>query len=386
MASTEARLQSQDASQSELPKQTVSVVIPVYLAADTLRTLYDQLSEVLPRHTEAYEIIFVEDCGGDSSWDVITDIVEMDNRVKGIKLYRNFGQHNAILCGLREAKYDITVTLDDDLQNPPTEIPKLLGALTRDVDVVYGKPQKVQHNFLRNLASYATKLILQSVLGAKTARDVSAFRAFRTDLRNAFEYFRSPTVSIDVLLTWGTNKFSAVDVRHQQRESGTSGYTIGKLITHAFVLMTGFTAVPLRIASIAGFIFMLFGFGVLFWVIWQFLFGAEDSVPGFTFLASAIAIFSGVQLFALGILGEYLARVHFRTMNQPPYLVAQTVTQTPAGHKTGSSHRARSLQRHHVQGQNGERLIQAPTDLISQACSSQTWRERSFSDCCQPSE
>lgn len=324
MAPTESQFRSPELKMSATPTPTVSAIIPVYRAAESLTTLHQQLTEALSGCTRDYEIIFVEDCGGDSSWEVISKIAAADSRVKGIKLYRNFGQHNAILCGLRTAKYAITVTLDDDLQNPPGEIPKLLAGLTKDIDVVYGKPIRVQHNLLRNAASYITKLILQSVLGAKTARNVSSFRAFRTDLRNAFEFFRSPTVSIDVLLTWGTNKFAAVDVMHQQRTTGTSGYTVGKLITHAFELMTGFTAVPLRIASIAGFIFVLFGIGVLAWVFGAFLFGVEDSVPGFTFLASTIAIFSGVQLFSLGILGEYLARVHFRTMNQPPYLIAQT--------------------------------------------------------------
>jgi len=266
----------------------------------------------------------VEDCGGDGSWQVIEELARTDVRVRGIQLSRNYGQHNALLCGIRAARWDVVVTIDDDLQNPPEEIPRLLSTLAEGFDVVYGAPEREQHGFLRDRASQITKIALQNAMGAKTARHVSAFRAFRTPLRDAFERFRSPFVSIDVLLTWGTTRFTHIKVRHDARTVGASNYTVRKLVTHALNMMTGFTTIPLQLASLAGFAFSLFGMAILAYVIANF-FVRGGSVPGFAFLASIVAIFSGVQLFALGIIGEYLARMHLRSMERPAYLVRDAV-------------------------------------------------------------
>jgi undecaprenyl-phosphate 4-deoxy-4-formamido-L-arabinose transferase len=200
----------------------------------------------------------------------------------------------------------------------------LLEELARGSDVVYGTPETLQHGILRNLASSLTKLALQRVMGAETARKVSAFRAFRTRLRNGFSTYNSPYVSIDVLLTWSTSSFSSVPVDHKARSAGTSNYTVGKLIRHAFNMLTGFTTFPLQLASMMGFVFLAFGMGILVWVLGRYLILGSE-VPGFPFIASIISIFSGVQLFALGIFGEYLARIHFRTMDKPPYVVGETL-------------------------------------------------------------
>jgi undecaprenyl-phosphate 4-deoxy-4-formamido-L-arabinose transferase len=166
----------------------------------------------------------------------------------------------------------------------------------------------------------ATKLVLQGAMGAATARKVSAFRVFRTRLRLAFERFHSPFLSIDVLLTWGTARFAAVTVRHETRTQGVSHYTLAKLLSHAMNMVTGFSTMPLRLASWIGFAFTLLGVLVLIYVVARFLI-TGDSVPGFPFLASIIAIFSGAQLFALGVIGEYLARMHTRSMAKPAYVM-----------------------------------------------------------------
>ena len=305
----------------------LSIICPIYRSETILEKLHLRLSAVLTSLDEEYEIILVEDCGGDNSWEVIKGLSKADPHVHGIKLARNYGQHNALLCGIRAARGEIIITLDDDLQNPPEEIPKLLAKLNEGFDVVYGTPEKEQHGFFRDLASRITKLALQSAMGAETARKVSAFRAFRTTLREAFSNYRSPTVNIDVLLTWGTTRFSSTQVCHDSRHTGASGYTLRKLLTHALNMMTGFSILPLQMASIAGFFFALFGFLVLVYVLVRY-FIEGGGTPGFPFLASIIAIFSGAQLFALGIFGEYLARMHFRTMEQPPYMVYHSTITT----------------------------------------------------------
>jgi glycosyltransferase involved in cell wall biosynthesis len=306
----------------------LSVVVPVFRSASTLPELHRRLTEVLTAAGSDYEIILVEDFGGDDSWSVVEKIAATDDHVRGFRLSRNYGQHNALLCGIRQARFDKVVTLDDDLQNPPEEIPRLVEHLGDDVDVVYGAPQTEQHGFLRDQASRITKLALESAIGAENARHVSAFRLFRTRLRDAFADFRGPHVSIDVLLTWGTTRFDFVTVKHTPRLMGQSNYTVRKLVRHAIDMATGFSTIPLQVASLIGFVFTLFGMVVLAYVLLNFLVNGS-AVPGFAFLASIVAVFSGAQLFALGIIGEYLARIHFRTMDRPGYVVRRSTDQHP---------------------------------------------------------
>ena len=302
----------------------LSVVVPVYRSEAILPELVRQLGEVLPGLAENHELVLVNDCSPDGSWQVIEQLTAEHVWIRGINLMRNYGQHNALLCGIRAAQFGVIVTMDDDLQHPPEEIPKLLAVLEQGYDVVYGRPAQEQHGLMRDLASLSTKLALENVMGAEIARQVSAFRVFRREVWKAFDQYEGPFVSIDVLLTWGTNRFAATPVRHEPRRQGTSGYTFRKLVTHTMNMMTGFSTKPLQVASLIGFCFTLFGFGVLLYVLIRyFLQGAP--VPGFPFLASIIALFSGAQLFALGIIGEYLARMHFRSMQKPPYVVRAEV-------------------------------------------------------------
>ena len=311
----------------------LSVVVPVYNSEESLLLLVERLMQVLPPGRDGSgiqlgELILVNDESADRSWSVIQQLAAQYPWIRGANLMRNYGQHNALLCGIRLASHPVIVTLDDDLQNPPEEIPRLLDKLAEGYDVVYGAPQHQAHGLFRNFASWITKLALQSAMGAQSARHVSAYRVFRTHLREAFASYTGPDVSIDVLLTWGTRKFGVVSVRNDPRTIGASNYTLGKLIRHALNMMTGFSSLPLQFASLVGFVFTLFGFAMLCFVLGRY-FIEGGSVPGFPFLASAIAIFSGAQLFALGIIGEYLARMHFRMMDRPSYAVLSS-TQTPS--------------------------------------------------------
>jgi glycosyltransferase involved in cell wall biosynthesis len=301
-------------------KRSLSIVVPVYNSEESLAELQAQLAQILPRISDSYELILVNDGSRDRSWEVICQLAQQYSWVYGFQLMRNFGQHNALLCGIRAAKYDVIVTLDDDLQNPPEEIIKLVDKLDEGFDMVYGKPQKEQHGLWRDLASQVTKIALQGAMGAETARNVSAFRAFRAEVREAFANYQGPFPSIDVLLTWGTTRFSAIEVRHNPRQFGVSNYTFRKLVIHTLNMMTGFSVIPLQVASLVGFLFTLFGGLILLYVIGRYLIQG-GVVPGFAFLASIIAIFSGAQLFALGVMGEYLARMHFRLMERPSYVV-----------------------------------------------------------------
>ena len=308
------------------PRPGLSVVVPVFNSEQSLPILCARLSAVLPQIADRYEVILVNDGSRDRSWPVILGLREQYPWLHAINLMRNYGQHNALLCGLRAAREDVIVTMDDDLQHPPELIPVLLGKLAEGYDVVYGTPTEEQHGALRDIASRMTKLVLQGAMGAETATKVSAWRVLRREVTSAFGAYQNSFVSIDVLLTWGTTRFSWVPVRHDRRTIGTSNYTVARLMRHALNMVTGFSTAPLQFASFVGFFFTLFGIGVLIYVVGRY-FISGGSIPGFPFLASVIAIFSGAQLFALGIIGEYLARMHTRSLDRPAYVVRESVSQ-----------------------------------------------------------
>jgi undecaprenyl-phosphate 4-deoxy-4-formamido-L-arabinose transferase len=302
--------------------ESLSVVIPVYNSQSTLKPLCTQLEPVLTAVGVPYEIILVNDGSRDGSWEIIKELAEQWPNVCGIDLTRNYGQHNALLCGIRAAQHDVIVTMDDDLQHPPSEVPLLLNKLAEGYDVVYGVPEREQHGWWRDGSSILTKLALRHIMGAATARQVGAFRAFRTCLRDAFAAYRSPSISIDVLLSWATTRFAAVRVRHEPRRVGQSNYTLRKLLVHALNMTTGFSTLPLRIATLVGLATMIFGMAVLTFVVGRYLLRGS-TIAGFSFLASIIVIFAGAQLLGLGIIGEYLARMYLRLLDRPAFTMRQ---------------------------------------------------------------
>ncbi len=298
----------------------LSVVVPVYRGEKLVEPLVERLSKSLPTFAKKYEVILVNDGSPDGSWDVVERLAKKYKWVRGIRLMRNYGQHNATLCGVRLAQYDVIVTMDQDLQHPPEEIPVLLAELEKGFDVVYGAPKKLPQGFLRNLMTANMKNILANVMGVPSVKNISAFRAFRTHLRSAFENFQSPTMIVDVLLSWGTTRFTSVQVNIA--EAQTSNYNFSTLVKAAMLILIGFSTKPLRLASWIGFVMTLFGVGVFIYV--MVIYFTVGSLPGFPFLAAIIALFSGAQLFALGIFGEYLARMFDRSMDRPAYVVYQT--------------------------------------------------------------
>lgn len=304
---------------------SLSIVIPVYNGALSIADLVGQLHTTLPTLAESFEVILVEDDGKDDSWRVIGGLAaQYPQTVRAFKMSRNYGQHNALLCGLRAVVGAVIVTMDDDLQHPPDQLRSLLDKLAEGYDVVYGKPAAEQHGLFRDLASQVTKWVLKNAMGAETAGSISAFRAIRGHVVRAFDHYSGPTVNIDVLLTWGTTRFTALPVRHEPRRLGVSNYTFRKLVSHSLNMVTGFSTMPLRIASVLGFVMTLFGLVVLVYVLGRYLIEG-GSVAGFPFLASVIAIFSGAQLFTIGIIGEYLARMYLRSMARPAYVVREVL-------------------------------------------------------------
>jgi undecaprenyl-phosphate 4-deoxy-4-formamido-L-arabinose transferase len=303
----------------------ISIVVPCYQSAAMLPDLATRLDKVMASLTEAsriddWELLFVVDGSPDETAEVATRLVAEHPKARGFTLRRNYGQHNALIAGIREARFDIVVTLDDDLQHPPEEIPRLIAPLDDPtVDLVYGVPEEEEHGAVRSLASRVVKRSL-SAAGVSNARWVGAFRAFRVDLRDGFAQVNDPQPNLDVLLSWTTSAVVPTPVRMVKRETGTSGYSVSRLARHAMNMITGYGVVPLRLATWLGFGFGLLGVAMLAYVVISYLVGVT-TVPGFTTITAVIAVFSAAQLITIGIIGEYIGRQHFRSMRKPIYLI-----------------------------------------------------------------
>jgi glycosyltransferase involved in cell wall biosynthesis len=302
----------------------VSVVVPCYRSAQTLPELVARLAAVLPGAAIEHEIVLVVDGSPDDTWDVAADLARSHREVRAIQLARNYGQHNALIAGVRAARHDIIVTMDDDLQHLPEEVPRLLAALTDDIDLVYARPREEEHGLARSLASQLVKMTLSGPLGVPDARSISAFRAFRMFLRDSFDGLTGPHASIDVALSWGTTRIGCVDVRMEHRMSGRSGYTLSSLLCHAINLLVGYSTAPLRFVSCLGLVVGAFGLLLSGIVLWSYLTGAI-TVAGFTSVASMIALFSSAQILGIGVLGEYLGRVHACGMGRPTYVIRSEI-------------------------------------------------------------
>lgn len=308
---------------------SVSVVIPCYRSARTLPSLVGRLVPVLRAISVRHEVILVVDGSPDATWKTAAELASRIDAVRAIHLSRNYGQHNALVAGIREAKFDVIVTMDDDLQHLPEQIPLLLAALEGDrLDLVYGVPYEEEHGSLRNFASRSVKAAMAVALGVRAARAISAFRAFRTCLRDGFQELSGPHASVDVALSWATTRVGSIKVHMSERHHGRSTYTPRLLIRHAMNMLLGYSTTPLRAASYLGFLVGAVGLLLGCAVLWSFLAG-DTSVAGFTTIASMVALFSSAQLISIGVLGEYVGRIHGSGLGRPTYVVRER-TGSPA--------------------------------------------------------
>ncbi|GGK40935.1 glucosyl transferase [Pilimelia terevasa] len=316
----------------------VSVVVPCFRSTATLPALVERLAQVLPAHTEAHEVILVVDDGEDTTWAVAAAQARRLAEVRAIRLARNYGQHNALVAGVRAARHETVVTMDDDLQHPPEAVPTLLAALSSRVDLVYGVPEREEHGPVRSLASRVAKRGIAATLRVRNARDLSAFRAFRSYLCGAFDQIAGPHASVDVALSWATDRSVAVTVPMNARATGRSGYTLRGLLRHTANMVLGYSTAPLRAVMALGFAVGVVGLGFAGLTAYQY-FSGVTRVAGFTTVASLVAIFASVQLIALGVLGEYVGRIHTDRMGRPTYLIRECVGEPDPD---GAAHAARA--------------------------------------------
>ena len=303
----------------------VSIVIPCYQSEQTLRPLVEAIFTALAEPPAAsvvseFEVVLVVDGSPDGTADLANKLAAVHPEVRAIELRRNYGQHNALLAGIGRAKHEVVVTMDDDLQHRPDQIPAMLAPLAGGkADLVYGVAREEEHGFWRSAASRTLKRGL-GLAGVHAAEDVSAFRAFWTAQREGFTHIEDPYVSLDVMLSWTTTSISRIAVQMDKRLVGTSSYNLRALVRHAMNTITGYSNVPLRVVAWLGGLCALLGAVLGAVVLWKFVAG-ETTVAGFTTIAAMVAIFSGAQMLSLGIIGEYIGRLHTRSTGKPTFLV-----------------------------------------------------------------
>lgn len=302
-------------------KKNYSVIVPVYNSNKTLQPLLDGIIEVFEKLHETYEIIFVEDCGSDNSWDVLCRLKqEYPDITKIIKLAKNFGQHNAILCGLNNMTGKNVITIDDDLQVHPEEIEKLINELhNTGSDVIYGIYNKKKHGIFRNFGSYMVQIIFKKIFKARNS--ITSFRLINEHTASKIKDHKENFVFIDGLLHWYTNDFSFVEVRHEQRKSGKSGYNIRNLARLANNLLFNFTTLPLKWMIYFGLTFSFLSFVSALVFIYRKL--ILDVPLGYTSIIVTIFFFFGITLLVIGIIGEYVSRLYSLQNEKPQYSIKE---------------------------------------------------------------
>jgi undecaprenyl-phosphate 4-deoxy-4-formamido-L-arabinose transferase len=300
----------------------ISVVIPVYNSAEMLPMLQARLDAVLRALGNSFEVIYVDDGSQDASWSVLRQLEQQfRGNVVAVQLMRNYGQHNALMCGFRQARGNYIITMDDDLQHPPEEIPKLLAAIKQsDLDLVYGGYDRKQHRVTKNVASWVVNRFYRFVFQSPVT--VTAFRILRSELLQTILPYSLNFTFVDGLLAWNTRRIGEVTVAHHPRATGRSGYRFGKLMTLALNLFTNFSLVPLQLVSLSGVGAAIAGLVLGFYYFYQHM-AASITVPGYASTIVSILVLGGLQLLGLGIMGEYVGRLHLNVNRKPQYSIRQ---------------------------------------------------------------
>lgn len=298
----------------------ISIVIPVYGGEFTLGALYEKIEQYCSTSGLNYEVVFVYDCGKDNSWKVIQELKNKHSAViKAIHLSRNFGQHNAILCGFKHADGDYIVTLDEDNQQDPGEIGKLLQKITTDnLDVVYGVSKNVAHNTFRTLTSNLLKKLLRWGI-PDLYQNYSPYRIIRKEIAKECTRMENSYTFLDGYLSWITRSMGEVEVTHSSRTYGKSSYTIGKLVEHSINIFVTFSNLPIRLLSyLSGIVFLATLIYTIYIIYRVAVF--NDVAPGFPTLISFLGFGISFILLGIGVLGEYVHRINLKTTKRPSFL------------------------------------------------------------------
>ena len=304
--------------------EKVSIIIPVFNASKTISLLVDKIQNEIKIYKEL-EIVLVNDGSSlDNSSEVCESIAYNNPTVKFINLSRNFGEHNAILAGLNYCTGDCAVIMDDDFQNSPKDVYKLVDEILNGNDVVFSKYEEKQHHFLRNLGSKINNLFASILLNKPRDLYLSSFKAINRFVIDELVKYKGPYPYIDGLILRVTQKYVSVTVGHESRTTGKSGYTLNKLISLWLNMFTNFSIIPLRLAVGLGFIFSVIGVLLAFVFFIQKI-NNPDVPIGWTSLAVSIFLLGSLQLFAIGMIGEYLGRMFLSAGGKPQFVVRSLI-------------------------------------------------------------
>ena len=307
---------------------SLSIVIPVYNSGDTIASLVEQLAN-LPIEG-GHELILVNDGSKDNTAEVCEALVPNATfPVRFINLSRNFGEHNAVMAGLRYARGEYVITMDDDLQNPPSEVVKLFKyAREQKKDVIYTYYKQKQHSAWRNFGSWLTNQVADILLDKPKNLYLCSFRCMNSFLVQQICQYEGPFPYVDGFILQVTQSIGQLEVAHSPRQQGQSSYNLRKLVRLWLNMFLNFSVIPLRLSTAVGFLFSAVGFlGTLYVVVDHFIEGAP---LGWSSLMFTLLLFSGVQLLILGIAGEYIGRLYLTSNKRPQFVVRNIVTPKPS--------------------------------------------------------
>ena len=307
--------------------QLVSFVIPCYNSARTVEKVVEEITDVM-KNTQnySYEIVLVNDCSPDDTFEVIRGICSKREDVCGVNLAKNFGQHAALMAGFHYVHGDIIVCLDDDGQTPAGEVGKLLDKMKEGYDVVYAKYERKKHSAFRNFGSRVNELMTRIMLNKPKELYISSYFAAKRFIIDEMIKYTNPYPYVIGLVLRTTKKIANVDVNHREREIGTSGYTLGKLFTLWFNGFTAFSIKPLRMATVIGGFVAMAGFIYGIYTVIRKLVD-PNIVIGFSSLMSAIVFIGGMMMVMLGIIGEYIGRIYISLNNSPQYVIRESINE-----------------------------------------------------------
>lgn len=308
----------------------VSFVIPCYRSSQTIGRVVEEIDTAMKALTEySYEIVLVNDASPDDTFEVIRGLCAGRRDICGVNLARNFGQHAALMAGFRHARGDLVVCLDDDGQTPAAEVGKLLAGLEEGYDVVYAKYAHKQHSIFRNFGSRINDRMTRIMLGKPKELYISSYFVMKKFVAEELVRYENPFPYVIGLVLRTTKKIANVEVTHREREVGTSGYTLGKLLGLWFNGFTAFSIKPLRVATVIGVASACGGFVYgIYTIVKKFV---NPAVPvGFSAMMAALVFFCGLILMMLGLIGEYIGRIYISMNNSPQYVIRECVDERDA--------------------------------------------------------
>lgn len=301
----------------------ISYIIPVYHGEKTLISLFKKINDANQKLHYNFEVLFIWDCGPDKSWEVIKSLKkEYPDKIKAIHLSRNFGQHNAIICGFEYAGGDYIVTMDEDLQHDPFEVEKLIKKQKEyESDVVYGHYPNRSHNRFRNITSLMLKKLLKAGI-PDLHPHYSAYRLINKDIAKSCIGMQNSYTFLDGYISWITTNISSVEVTHSERQGGKSSYTLKKLISHSINIFVTFSNLPIKMVTWLSLLFFIFTSGYGAFILIQKLF-FKSLIPGYASMMVLLGLGIGSILFGISVLGEYIHRINLKTTQKPNYNISK---------------------------------------------------------------